>query len=53
MRLETEKESSYGMNLWHLDGALFQKYRYRVKYDVASKFEAKVESVFKEKQWIW
>ena len=40
-------------NNWHLDGILYLKYGHRIVYDAASKPEAKVDSVIKEKQWIW
>ena len=38
---------------WHPDGILFLKYGYRIVYDAASRVEAKVASVLKDKQWIW
>jgi hypothetical protein len=39
--------------LWHPDGILFQKYGHRVLYDAASHFDAKVDSVRRDKQWVW
>ena len=38
---------------WHPAGVLFQKYGFRVIYDAASKFEAKVEIVLHNKVWVW
>ena len=41
--------------MWHPNGVLFQKYSHRVIliYDAASQFEAKIETVLREKQWVW
>uniref|UniRef100_A0A2N9G956 Uncharacterized protein n=1 Tax=Fagus sylvatica TaxID=28930 RepID=A0A2N9G956_FAGSY len=42
-------------DMWHPNGVLFQKYSHRVIliYDAASQFEAKIETVLREKQWVW
>ena len=38
---------------WHPIGTLSLEFGYRVIYDAASKPEAKVESVLRDKVWIW
>ena len=38
---------------WHTIGTLSLEFGYRVIYDAASKPEAKVESVLRDKVWIW
>uniref|UniRef100_A0A2N9ERV9 Endonuclease V n=1 Tax=Fagus sylvatica TaxID=28930 RepID=A0A2N9ERV9_FAGSY len=34
-------------------GVLYPKYEFRIIYDAASKFEAKVDTVLKNKIWVW
>ena len=40
-------------DLWHPTGVLVQRFGYRVIYDVASNPKAKVDSMLKDKTWIW
>jgi hypothetical protein len=40
-------------DIWHPDEILFMKYGFRVIYDASSRPEAKVDSVLKNKTWVW
>jgi hypothetical protein len=38
---------------WHPDGILYLKYGHKTVYDVASRIDARVASVLKDKEWHW
>jgi hypothetical protein len=47
------RRSYYGMIIGIQMGVLYPKYEFRIIYDAASKFEAKVDTVLKNKIWVW
>jgi hypothetical protein len=42
-----------GLDWWHSDGILYEKYGYRLIYDARSKLEAKLANIMKGKEWDW